>query len=55
MVAADPAAHSEVRRLVHDASERYGLTIGEPKRDRAEVVAELEEIAEPRVERREIP
>jgi class 3 adenylate cyclase/tetratricopeptide (TPR) repeat protein len=54
MVATDPAAHSEVRRLVHDASERYGLTIGEPAQERAEVVARLEALAEPRVERREI-
>jgi class 3 adenylate cyclase/tetratricopeptide (TPR) repeat protein len=44
MVSADPAAHSEVRRLVGDATERYGLTIGEPKRERAEVIAELEAI-----------
>jgi class 3 adenylate cyclase/tetratricopeptide (TPR) repeat protein len=46
MVAADPAAHSEVRRLVHDASQRYGLTIGEPERDRADVTARLEEMVE---------
>jgi tetratricopeptide (TPR) repeat protein len=45
LVRSDPAAHSEVRRLVQVASERYGLTVGEPGLERAEVVRRLEAVA----------
>ncbi len=45
MVRADPAAHSEVRRLVRTASERYELTVGEPTHDRLEVLERLEAVA----------
>ena len=45
MVCADPAAYSEVRRLVRTATERYGLTVGEPIHDRLEVLERLEALA----------
>ena len=45
MVCADPAAYSEVRRLVRTATERYGLTVGEPVHDRLEVLERLEAVA----------
>jgi tetratricopeptide (TPR) repeat protein len=44
LVSADPAAHSEVRRLVRVSAERYGLVVGEPSEDRAAVVERLEAI-----------
>ena len=49
MVKADPAAHSEVHRLIHTAGERYGLTVGEPTHDRLEVLERLEAVAAGRV------
>lgn len=45
MVSADPAAYSEVHRLVRTACERYGLTIGEPTHDRLDVLERLEAVA----------
>jgi hypothetical protein len=45
MVSADPAAHSEVHRLIRTARERYGLTVGEPTHDRLEVLERLESVA----------
>jgi class 3 adenylate cyclase/tetratricopeptide (TPR) repeat protein len=45
MVSADPAAYSEVRRLVGTAAERYGLTVDEPIHDRLEVLERLEAVA----------
>jgi class 3 adenylate cyclase/tetratricopeptide (TPR) repeat protein len=45
MVRADPAAYSEVHRLIRTASERYGLAVGEPTHDRLEVIERLEAVA----------
>jgi class 3 adenylate cyclase/tetratricopeptide (TPR) repeat protein len=45
MVAADPGAVSEARRLIRDASARLGVTVREPRRDRDDVVAALERIS----------
>ena len=45
LVAADPASYSEAHRLVRVVADRYGLTVGEPTRERAEVVAALEAVA----------
>lgn len=44
LVAADPGAVSEARRLVREASARLGVTVREPLRDRDDVVAALERI-----------
>jgi class 3 adenylate cyclase/tetratricopeptide (TPR) repeat protein len=49
MVCADPAAYSEIRRFVRTATERYGLTVGEPIHDRLEVLERLEAVAAGRV------
>lgn len=49
MVKADPAAHSEVHRLVRTVGERYELAIGEPTHDRLEVLERLEAVAAGRV------
>jgi class 3 adenylate cyclase/tetratricopeptide (TPR) repeat protein len=45
LVAADPAAPSEARRLVRVAAERYRLTLGEPPPDRDQVIESLEAVA----------
>jgi hypothetical protein len=44
LVSADRAAHSEVRRLVRTAADRYGLAVREPTKERADVVARLHTI-----------
>jgi tetratricopeptide (TPR) repeat protein len=48
-VKAHPAAHSEVRRLVRETEERYGLDVGEATREHDEVVERLEAIAADKV------
>ena len=49
LVDADPAAHSEARRLVRVASKRYELVVGEPRRDRDDVIERLEAVASAKV------
>ena len=51
LVRADPAAHSEVHRLVADTAARYELVVGEPTWDAATVVEQLEAMTEPAVTR----